>query len=130
MLTTGAPNAGIQDVSAVKKIRVLSMSDEDIKALQQKYPFFSPFTLKANTYQGQTTDVNTVAVQAILVAHKDLPDDVVYNLTKTLWENQASLAQANAKANYMDPKNPVKAITIPLHPGAVKYYKEQGINLP
>jgi hypothetical protein len=64
------------------------------------------------------------------VAHKDLPDDVVYNLTKTLWENQASLAQANAKANYMDPKNPVKAITIPLHPGAVKYYKEQGINLP
>lgn len=130
MLTTGAPNAGIQDVAAVKKIRVLGMSDEEIKALQAKYPFFSPFTLKANTYQGQTTDVNTVAVQAILVAHKDLPDDVVYNLTKTLWENQASLAQANAKANYMDPKNPVKAITIPLHPGAVKYYKEQGINLP
>lgn len=129
MLTTGAPNAGIQDVSAVKKIRVLPFSAEDVAALQAKYPFFSQFTLKANTYQGQTADVNTVAVQAVLVANQDLPDDVVYNLTKALWENKDALAQANAKANYMDPNNPAKAITIPLHPGAVKYYQEKGMSV-
>ncbi|NLY50486.1 MAG: TAXI family TRAP transporter solute-binding subunit [Firmicutes bacterium] len=131
MLTTGAPNAGIQDVATVKAIRVLPFTEEEVKKIQEKYPFFSTFTLPANTYTGQTEDVLTIAVQACFFGHKDLPEDVVYDLTKTLWENKDELARINAKAEYMDPDDPVKGITVPIHPGALKYYKEAGVtNLP
>lgn len=130
LLTTGAPNAGIQDVSAVKKIKFISLTEDEIAQIQGKYPFLTPFTMKAGTYSHQDYDVETVAVQAIVITHKDQPDDIIYSLTKTLWENQEYLAQVNSKAKYMDANDPVKGITIPLHPGAVKYYEEKGIKLP
>lgn len=130
LLTTGAPNAGIQDVSAVKKIKFISLAEDEIAQIQEKYPFLTHFTMKAGTYSVQDYDVETVAVQAIVITHKDQPDDVVYQLTKTLWDKRDHLAQVNAKANYMDANDPVKGITIPIHPGAVKYYTEKGIKLP
>ncbi|MGI6129829.1 MAG: TAXI family TRAP transporter solute-binding subunit [bacterium] len=130
LLTTGAPNAGIQDVSAVKKIKFISLAEDEVAAIQEKYPFLTSFTMKAGTYSNQDYDVETVAVQAIVMIHKDQPDEVVYALTKALWENRDHLAQVNNKAEYMDIDDPVKGITIPIHPGAAKYYQEQGIELP
>ena len=85
------------------------------------------FRSPANTYNGQTTDTKTVAVNATLAVGAEVSADVVYNITKTLFENQADLAIAHAKGKELSLEKATGGISIPLHPGAEKYYKEKGI---
>ena len=71
--------------------------------------------------------MSTVAVTAVLIVGSQLKEDMVYNLTKALFENQAELAAAHAKGKDLNPQYAVKGVSIPFHPGAVKYYKEKGL---
>jgi TRAP transporter TAXI family solute receptor len=68
-----------------------------------------------------------VAVNAVLIAGSSLSDEMVYNLTKALFDNQAELASAHAKGKEISLKYAVSGVSIPFHPGAVKYYKEKGL---
>jgi TRAP transporter TAXI family solute receptor len=127
IVTAGIPNSAIMDISTQHSIRLLNLPADIIGKLTQKYPFLSQAKVPANTYKGQTEDVNTVAVNAVLVVSNALKEDVVYNLTKALFENQAELASAHAKGKELSPQTAVKGVSIPFHPGAVKYYKEKGL---
>ncbi len=127
IVTAGIPNSAIMDISTQHSIRLLNLPPDIISKLTQKYPFLSPAKVPANTYKGQTEDVNTVAVNAVLVASNELKEDVVYSLTKALFENQAELASAHAKGKELSLETAVKGVSILFHPGAVKYYKEKGL---
>jgi uncharacterized protein len=127
IVTAGIPNAGIMDVSTQNEIRILDIPVDVAGKLTQKYPFLAAVKVPANTYKGQTADVSTVAVNAVLIVGNQLKDDMVYNLTKALFENQAELASAHAKGKEVDLKYAVQGVSIPFHPGAVKYYKEKGL---
>jgi hypothetical protein len=127
IVTAGIPNAGIMDVSTQNEIRILDIPADVAAKLTQKYPFLAAVKVPANTYKGLTADVSTVAVNAVLIAGNQLKDDMVYNLTKTLFENQAELASAHAKGKELNAQYAVKGVSIPFHPGAVKYYKEKGL---
>lgn len=126
-VTAGIPNAAIMDVAASHSIRILSLPEDKVAALEKKYPFLSAATIPANTYKGQTSDVKTVAVSAVLIAATKLKEDLVYQITKALFENQAELAAAHAKGKELNIKKAAKGVSIPYHPGAVKYYKEKGV---
>jgi TRAP transporter TAXI family solute receptor len=126
IVTAGIPNAGIMDVSTQNEIRILNIPADVAAKLTQKYPFLAAVKVPANTYKGLAADVSTVAVNAVLIAGIQLKDDMVYNLTKALFENQAELASAHAKGKELDIKYAVQGVSIPFHPGAVKYYKEKG----
>ncbi len=127
IVTAGIPNAAIMDISTQNEIRILNVTGEPLKKLVAKYPFLSAVTIPANTYKGLTTETNTVAVNAVLIANSDIKEDVVYNLTKALFENQAELASAHAKGKELNLQSAVKGVSIPFHPGAEKYYKEKGL---
>jgi hypothetical protein len=127
IVTAGIPNAGIMDVSTQNEIRILDIPSDMAAKLTQKYPFLAAVKVPANTYKGQTADVSTVAVNAVLIAGNQLKEDLVYNLTKALFENQAELAAAHAKGKELNAQYAVKGVSIPFHPGAVKYYKEKGL---
>lgn len=127
MFTTGAPNSAIQDIATMHPLKFIPIGGADRDILMQKYPFFAAEVIPANTYKGQTEDVQTVAVQAILIVRKDLPEDVVYAMTKALFENRAEIGQAHHKGNSIDPQRALDGITVPVHPGAEKYYKEIGL---
>lgn len=127
IVTAGIPNAAIMDISTQHSIRLLEIPEEIVAKLTQKYPFLSRAKVPANTYKGMTTDVNTVAVNAVLIAGNHLKEDVVYNLTKALFENQAELASAHAKGKELNLQSAVKGVSIPFHPGAERYYKEKGV---
>lgn len=127
IVTAGIPNAGIMDVATQNEIRILDVPADIIAKLTQKYPFLAGVKVPANTYKGQTAEVSTVAVTAVLIAGSQLKEDMVYNLTKALFENQAELAAAHAKGKELNPQYAVKGVSIPFHPGAVKYYKEKGL---
>jgi TRAP transporter TAXI family solute receptor len=126
-VTSGIPNASIQDISAQNPVSLVSLSDEAIKSLVEKYPFFVEYTIPANTYNGQTNDVKTVAVMATLATNAEASEDVIYNITKALFDNQAELASAHAKGAELSLEEAINGISIPLHPGAEKYFKEAGL---
>ena len=127
IVTAGIPNAGIMDVSTQNEIRILDIPSDVAGKMTQKYPFLAGVKVPANTYKGQTADVSTVAVNAVLIAGNQLKDDMVYNLTKALFESQAELASAHAKGKGVNLQYAVQGVSIPFHPGAVKYYKEKGL---
>jgi len=127
IVTAGIPNAGIMDVATQNEIRILNIPADVAAKLTQKYPFLAAVKVPANTYKGQTTEVATMAVNAVLIAGSSLSEAMVYNLTKALFENQADLAAAHAKGKELNLQYAVKGVSIPFHPGAVKYYKEKGL---
>lgn len=136
-LTAAYPHATVVDVAMKRDIEVIGFSQEEIEALQAAYSFYVTDTIPANTYDGVTEDKFVPAISAVLVARDDTPEDVIYELTKALFEHADELT--NAKKSYISAESaiqgiPVKAtdaeagITIgSFHPGALKYYKEIGI---
>ena len=127
IVTAGIPNAGIMDVSTQNDIRILPIPSDVSAKLIEKYPFFAGVKVPANTYKGLTQEAPTVAVNAVLIAGNQLKEDMVYNLTKALFDNQAELASAHAKGKEVNLQYAVKGVSIPYHPGAVKYFKEKGL---
>ena len=127
MVTGGVPTSAIMDVATQRSIKILPIEDTMISILTNKYPFLAAAVIPANSYKGVTSNVKTAAVNAVLIAHPKLSTDVVYNLTKALFENQAELGAAHAKGKVLSLQGATTGISIPLHPGAAKYYKEKGV---
>lgn len=126
IVVAGIPNAAIMDVAVMQNVRILSIPDDRTAQLTKKYPFLSRVAIPPNTYKNQSAEVKTVAVNAVLIVNTDLPGDLVYNITKALFENQAELASAHAKGKEISLKTAVMGVSIPFHPGSVRYYKEKG----
>ena len=126
IVTAGVPNAAIMDVAVTQSIQILPIPDDRVAQLTKKYAFLSPVVIPANTYKNQSSEVKTIAVAAVLIAGSELKDDVVYKLTRALFENQAELAVAHSKGKELNLKTAATGVSIPFHPGAVKYYKEKG----
>ena len=126
LFVSGVPNAAIQDTATTSSLNFVSIPDDVIKKLIDKYPFFTEIVIPAGTYKGQTADVKTVAMKATLVAGAEVPEKVIYDLTKALFENQPELASAHAKGAELSLESAVNGVSVPFHPGAEKYYKEVG----
>ena len=110
-----------------KDFDLLSLTEEQIKTLIENFPEYSRMTIPASTYTGQTAEVVTVGNWTTLIAHKDLDEEIVYNITKTLLENRESLIKAHSFFTDMVPENIIDSCIAPLHPGAERYYKEIGV---
>jgi hypothetical protein len=126
-VTAGIPNAAIQEIATIGGVKLISINPATMQKLMDKYKFYTSYTIKKDTYNGMTQDVATVAVKATLIVKKGLADSVVYNITKTLFEQQAALAQAHAKGKDLILQDAVQGVSVPFHPGAEKYYKEKGV---
>ena len=126
-VTAGIPNAGIQDTATMHKIQVLPVPDNMYKNLHDKYGFYGQALIPAGCYINQTEQVKTVAVQAVLIARRDLDEEVVYGMTAALFDNLSELAATHAKGKEMSLEGALVGVSTPLHPGAEKYFKEKGI---
>lgn len=126
-MTGGVPIAAVTDITTTMDMTVLPIDGDVASKLMNKYQFYVEATVPAGAYNGVDADVQTVAVQAALLAREDLDEDLVYWLTKTLVEKQADLAKAHAKGADFSKESAVKGLTIPWHPGAERYYKEIGV---
>ena len=126
LFVSGVPNAAIQDTATTSSLNFVSIPDDVINKLIEKYPFFTEIIIPAGTYKGQTGDVKTVAMKATLVAGAEVSEKVIYDLTKALFENQPELASAHAKGAELSLESAVDGVSVPFHPGAEKYFKEVG----
>ena len=125
LISAGLGVAAVRDLSVAVKIVLLTVPAEVVAKIGD--PAYQAAVIPAKTYEGQTTDVQTVAIQNFLVTHADVPVDTIYKMTKSMWENVDQLYAAHAAAKAMKKESAAKGMPLPLHPGAEKYYKEAGL---
>ena len=130
---SGPPTSAVTNAFASignDKIKVLDFNEKDLKKINDNYPVWTPFNIKAGTYPGQTKDINTIAQPNLLVVTKDTPEETVYLLTKTIYENLPFLNTVHKATKAMSIDKAIAGLPMPLHPGAARFYKEQGIKIP
>ena len=129
LLAGGVPTAAVLDIMTSGEGRLLSLPDDYIRKLCDKYPWYSPFTIPANSYKGQDREVKTVAVTNILIVRGDLGDDLVHDLLNAIYENTGRLSSAHAAMKAFKLQDGLKGISgvVDLHPGAARFFKEKGL---
>ena len=121
--SAGLGVASIRDLASAVPIVVVEVPADVVAGAGAPY---MAATIPAGTYDGQDADVATASVQNYLVTHSDVPDDVVYAMTKTLFENLDAMAAAHAAAKAIALEGAAANPPAPLHPGAEKYFSEAG----
>ncbi|WP_134685724.1 TAXI family TRAP transporter solute-binding subunit [Brevibacillus migulae] len=123
--TAGTPTAAITELAATKGVKIIPVDADKIDAIIAKYPFYTKDTIPGNTYQTVSQDVTTVAVKSMLVVRSDLSEDLVYKITKSIYENVDKLGHAKAKEIKLE--NALSGVSLPVHPGAKKFFDEKGV---
>lgn len=126
-LPTGAVTQAF--ARAGNKLRFLEFTEEDIKKANGKTELLSLAKIPANTYPGLTKDISTAVLPNFLAVNAAVPEADVYEITKTIFENLPFLNNIHGATKEIDLQRAASG-PFPLHPGAVKYYKEKGLNIP
>ncbi len=126
----GAPVPAIKAGETKEPLKFITLNADEVKKLMTAIPELTPSTIKGGTYASLKQDYQTLGLYNFAVGRADLPDDLVYQLVKSVFENQQRLVKAHSSANETIPENVVKDTFLPLHPGAVRYYREKGIKIP
>ncbi|MBP1715306.1 MAG: family transporter solute-binding subunit [Deltaproteobacteria bacterium] len=126
LLVTTIPGASIMDLASSRKIRLLPLPEDKIKAMQKLNAGYVPRTVPKGTYSGVDYDVPGIGWFTHLIISAKLPDALVYNITKSLVTNVERLGQIVRDMKGVTAKDLATDIGIPLHPGALKYYQEIG----
>ena len=126
--TVGHPSGAIKEATAGKrKVRIIPIVGTD--ALIAKFPYYAPATIPVKFYPGaaNTEDVPTFGVKATFVTSSKVPDDVVYAITKEVFDNLENFKKLHPAYEVLTKKEMLQGLSAPLHPGAVKYYREAGL---
>ncbi|MCD5324649.1 MULTISPECIES: TAXI family TRAP transporter solute-binding subunit [Pontibacillus] len=125
-ITSGTPTGAVESLAATTDVKIVPIADDKIDELIKEYPYYAKDEIKAETYSKVDEPVTTVAVQAMLVASKDLSEDLVYDLTKALFENTDAIS--HAKGEFITADSALDGVGIDVHPGAQKYFDEKGVS--
>lgn len=126
-ITAGFPTAAVQDVAASRELQLLPVPREIVEEMREQYPYYASVTVPAGTYRGQDRPVQTAAVMAMLVTRQDASEQLVYDLTKAMWDNIDRLQAAHARGRDISFATSRQGMPITMHAGALRYYRERGI---
>jgi TRAP transporter TAXI family solute receptor len=132
------------EISTTKDATYLPFPDDVIKRLQAKYPYYATVTMPANSYPKQNYPVKTVAIMAIWVTRAELSEKDAYDVVSYMYEKKPQLyrekkdlasgaemmAAAHEQGKNVKLETALLGLTVPLHAGAYKYYKEKGLQIP
>ena len=123
----GSPAANIQDPTTTCGAKLVSVSGPAVDKLIKDYPYFAAATIPGGIYPNNPEAVKTFGVMASVVSSAKVPDNVVYAMVSAVFENFDEFKKLHPAFTNLDPKDMIKSgMSAPLHPGAVKYYKEKG----
>lgn len=128
----GVPVGAISQLmaSAGDAVTLLNFTEEQLAMADGGRNLWTPYPIPAGTYPGQTEDVMTIAQPNFLATNADIPEEHVYLLTKTIYENLPFLQAIHPATKAMAIESAIAGLPLPLHPGAVRYYQEVGIDIP
>lgn len=122
------PTASITQAAASMDVVFIPYDDDAVEELTAQYPFFQPATIPAGTYRGLEEDYEGLDVGSMhLVTAADVPEDLIYQVTRILYENREKVVEKHAAGKAIQPGNVVRDVGTPFHPGAERYYREIGI---
>ncbi|MBQ4378151.1 MAG: TAXI family TRAP transporter solute-binding subunit [Treponema sp.] len=126
-ITAGVPNSALQELAFTAGLVLVPVNGLEADAICSKYSFYTKSVIPGGTYKGTDEDTEALAIKATLAVRADLDENTVYQMTKTLFENLDELGTAHAKGKEVSAEAAVTGISVPFHPGALKYFKETGI---
>lgn len=126
----GVPTAAVLDALSSGAGYLISIEEDKIKEICEKYPWYFPFTIPAGSYSNQDQDIHTVAVANILFTDNRQDEELIYQLTRATFEYHDDLVAAHKATAYTVIENSLNGMPIPLHKGSVKYLKEMGVEVP
>lgn len=130
---SGPPTPAVTNVFTnigANNIKVLEFNEKNLKDINNNYPVWNSYIIKAGTYVNQLNDIHTIAQPNLLVVTKETPMQTVYLLTKAIYENLPFLNTVHKATKVMSLQKAIVGLPMPLHPGALKFYKEKGIKIP
>jgi len=125
----GQPIPSFSEIEAQRPVKFFAFTDEEIGKIRKASPEVATAIIPKGTYRTQTEDLKTIGLFNFAIAHKDLPDSLVYEITKAIMENNPQMVQGHAAAKETVPQNAIKNDFLKFHPGAVRYFQEKGIKL-
>lgn len=131
-IPSGPPTGAITKLMASNegKFTVLDVTEEELAKMDGGRDLWVPYTIAAGTYPGQEKDINTIAQPNILAVNDSVDENHVYLLTKTMYENLGFLTAIHPATKAMAIEKALAGLPLPLHPGAARYYKEVGLDIP
>ena len=128
--SVGAPTSSILNLATTNNIVMIELSDDELAAADGSNPVFAVTTLAGGTYQGVDSDIKVIGVPNVLVVSSETSDDLVYMITKAMFDNIAELQAVHPAALQTTVELALSASPIPLHPGAIRYFEEIGATVP
>ena len=126
----GAPIPAFSEVLAQKEAVIFGFSPSEINTLAASNPALTQFTVSAGSYAGQSEDISTLAMWNFAIAHKDIPEQMAYDIVKVVLESNEELKTVHGAAAETLAENMVNNSFLWFHPGAIRYFKEQGLDVP
>jgi TRAP transporter TAXI family solute receptor len=127
LIVGGPPTAAIVELTNTMACSIIPIGDPEVQVMKKKYPFLFPYLLPPNTYKGQTKELLIQGGKTHFVCREDLPDELIYQITKVLMENPGDVGAIHPQAKEVVLKTFFYNPQAPFHPGAIKYYKEVGM---
>jgi TRAP transporter TAXI family solute receptor len=128
VFTVGHPNGSIQEATTTTDAQLVPVSGAEVDQLVEDNPYYSKATIPGGMYRGSADDVETFGVRATLVSSADVPDEVVYQVVKAVFENFDEFKKLHPAFATLEKEEIVTGgLSAPLHPGAEKYFKEAGL---
>jgi hypothetical protein len=129
-LATGVPVPALFKLNQKEGMDYVPFTTDQIKIVKQQMPELSDSTIASGVYPSLTADYKTVGLFNFVVANKDLPEDLVHRIVKAVFDKHAQLVRAHSAAGETIPANINRDAFLPIHPGALRYYREIGIDVP
>lgn len=124
---TSSPTSGIMDIASQEDVMLVPIEGEIAKDFVEQYPFYYERVIPKDAYSFMTEDVNSIGCVTQLCCSADLDEEVVYQLTKNLFEHTDVVQAAHAGLANFSAESAISGLSIPMHPGAERYFKEVGL---
>ena len=124
------PSGTIMDLANTHEIKFIPLEGPSIDKFISESPFYFKTTIPNGSYKGQDNEVATIATTGFVTATTRLSEDEVYRIMKAIWDNRDTWVTVHNEAKLIVMDKAIEGLSIPLHPGAVKFYKEKGMQIP
>jgi hypothetical protein len=131
-IPAGVPVSAITRAWAVlgDRMVVLNVSADELAKINARYPLWDYYDMPPGTYPNQSAPIRSIAHPNVLAVRHDVPEETVYQVTRSLWENLSTLQEIHRSTNDMKLELALKGLGAPLHPGAARFYREKGLEIP
>ena len=130
IVNTAAPAPWVVDLETSHPVKLIELSPDEIQKFTSKFGYFVPAEIPKSAYKSMDRDVKTFAVWITLAGRGDLPENDVYEMARVIFANTDFIKGIHSVGSYVTLENVRKIATLPFHPGAARFYKEKGLDVP